>query len=58
MDLLDKYYAKSTHTNKERKAFTNYMEKKYKEYLDVYHDVKIKFEGEGFSYMDHMEGLE
>lgn len=23
-----------------------------------YHDVKIRFEGEGFSYMDHMEGLE
>ena len=23
-----------------------------------YHDVKIKLEGEGFSYMDHMEGLE
>ncbi|MBQ8743471.1 MAG: hypothetical protein IJZ03_08920, partial [Clostridia bacterium] len=22
------------------------------------HDVKIRFEGEGFSYMDHMEGLE
>lgn len=43
MDLLDKYYAKNTHTNKERKDFTNYMEKKYKEYLDVYHDVKIKY---------------
>lgn len=43
MDLLDSYYAKSKHTNKERKEFTKYMEKKYREYLDTYHDVKIKY---------------
>lgn len=43
MDLLDSYYAKNKHTNKERKEFTSYMEKKYREYIDIYHTVKIKY---------------
>lgn len=43
MKFLDEYFAKSKHTNKERKKYSDYMETQYKKYLKTYHDVKVKY---------------
>ena len=43
MKLLDDYFAKGKHTNKERKKFSTFMENEYKKYLNAYHNVKIKY---------------
>jgi hypothetical protein len=41
--MLDSYYAKTKHTNDERKLYSNFMERQYREYLKKYHEVKIKY---------------
>lgn len=41
--MLDSYYAKTKHTNDERRLYTSFMERQYNEYLKKYHEVKIKY---------------
>lgn len=40
---LEEYYSKKKHTRKENKNYNKVMRKKYKGYLNTYHDVKITY---------------